>query len=90
MVSIRCKLTVPEQEMKKYPKPTASFVYSILIFVVVATMGKVGFSKHSIPSFEPITWSQFIKTGLIKPLILSIVFFVLYYGYQLYRSFKDK
>ena len=74
---------------KSFPNPSVAMCYTGLIFLLVAASEKLGFNKYEIPSINPIPWSEFFASGFIKSVIISIVFFVLYYGYQVYKSFRS-
>jgi len=79
----------PAGSKKSFPNPSVALCYTGLIFLIVAASEKLGFSKYEIPSINPVPWSDFFSNGLVKSLIISVAFFVLYYGYQVYKSFRS-
>lgn len=67
-----------------------SFIYSFVVFIVVAISEKIGFSKFSSPLIDPITWSDFVSKGLPKALIIAILFFLGLFFWKLRIRPKEK
>lgn len=62
-------------------------IYSLIIFIIVGISEKVGFSKYSTPAIDPVPWSVFINKGLPKAFIISLIFFL---GLFLWQIIKRK
>ena len=61
-------------------------LYASSIFIFSAIMIKIGYSKYSNPSIDPISWQRFFYSGIFIALILGISSFLLFYVWQLYTK----
>ncbi len=68
---------------KKYKSIKKPLMYSSLNFILFSTWMKLGISKGSPPSFNPISWEQFFHDEFTRVLLSSILIFLVLYAWQI-------
>ena len=68
---------------RKYLQP---LLYSLMVFIAVSISEKLGFSKYSTPSIEPISWKVFLYIGLPKAFCISLLLFLVLYFWKINKT----
>lgn len=52
------------------------FYRSLIAFTIMLIDEKIGFTKYSIPSIDPVPWSIFFAEGIFRAFYFSLAFFL--------------
>ncbi len=80
----RKKSEIEKERKRKYLSIKDPLFIATVIFLSTTLIIKTGYNKWAGPSIDPISWSVFFDTGLIKALKYSFIFFIISYFWQLY------
>ena len=72
-----------KKENTSFKRP---LVYAAMVFIIVVVSEKIGFSKYSIPSIDPVSWAQFFQRGFPKAFLISLSVFLAMYFWQFLRK----